>query len=123
MFNLIRKRHRISRSAESHKHHKSKGAHTETHYNKMVKVENKERTLKYQKKLLISYKGAPKRLLNDCSAKTFQARRDRHKILKVIQNKARQQRLLYLARLPFRFEGEKKSFQNKKKLKEFIIIK
>ena len=34
-----------------------------------------------------------------------------------------QPRLLYLAKLSFRMEGQKKSFPDKKKLKEFIIAK
>jgi len=34
-----------------------------------------------------------------------------------------QPRILYLARLPFRIEGEIKSFQDKQNLKEFVNTK
>ena len=38
-----------------------------------------------------------------------------------MKNKDLQPRLLYLARLPFRLEGQIKSFPDVKRLKEFII--
>ena len=40
-------------------------------------------------------------------------------ILKVMKDKNLQPRLLYPARLSFRFDGEIKSFTDKQKLKEF----
>ena len=67
----------------------------------------------------VTYKGTPKRLLADFSAETLQARREWHDILKVMKGRNLQPRLLYPARLSFRFEGEIKSFTNKTKLREF----
>ena len=43
--------------------------------------------------------------------------------MKVMKGKNLQSRLLYPARIPFRFEGEIKSFRDKQKLKEFSTTK
>ena len=58
---------------------------------------------------------APIKLAADFSTETFQA--------KVKKSKDLQLRLLYIARLSFKIEGEIKSFSDKKKLKEFILTK
>ena len=42
---------------------------------------------------------------------------------KMMKSKDVQPRLLYPANLPFRIKGQVKSFQDKKKLKEFIFTK
>ena len=57
------------------------------------------------KKRQITYKGTPIRLTADFSAETLQARRDWHDILKVMKGKNLQPRLLYRARISFRFNG------------------
>ena len=57
------------------------------------------------------------------SAEALQARRERHDILKVMKGKSLQPRLLYPARISFRFEGEIKSFTDKQKLREFSTTK
>ena len=67
----------------------------------------------------VTYKGTPIRLLADFSAETLQARREWHDILNMMKGKNLQPRLLYPARLSFRFEGEIKTFTNKQKLREF----
>ena len=41
----------------------------------------------------------------------------------MLNEKNRKPRIFYLARLPFRIEGEIKSFQDKQKLKEFVMTK
>ena len=88
---------------------------------KMAKVKDKERILKTARgRQLVTYKGAPIRLIADFSAETFQARKDWHEIFNVTKSKDLQLRLLYPARLSFKTEGEIKSFPDKKKLKEFI---
>ena len=46
------------------------------------------------------------RLTADFSAETLQVRREWHDILKVMKGKNLQPRLLYLARISLRFEGE-----------------
>ena len=49
------------------------------------------------------------RLIANLSTETLQTRRDRQDILKVMKGKNLQSRLLYPARISFRFEGEIKS--------------
>ena len=63
------------------------------------------------------------RLTADFSAETLQARREWQDILKVMKGKNLQPRLLYPARISFRFDGEIKSFKDKKKLREFSTTK
>ena len=55
----------------------------------------------------------------DLSVATLQARREWQDILKVIKEKNLQPRLLYPARISFKYEGEIKSFTDKQKLREF----
>ena len=59
----------------------------------------------------------------DFSAETLQARREWHDTLNVVKEKNLQPRLLYPARLSFRYEGEIKSFTDKQKLREFSNTK
>ena len=63
------------------------------------------------------------RLSADFSTETLQARREWQDTFKLMKEKNLQPRLLRLARLLFRFDGEIKSFQNKQKLREFSTIK
>ena len=63
------------------------------------------------------------RLSADFSAETLQARREWHDILKVMKGKNLQPRLLYPAKLSFRFEGEIKTFTDKQNLREFSNTK
>ena len=53
----------------------------------------------------------------------MQARRDWQDIFKIMRSRDLQLRLLYPAKLPFRIEGQIKSFPDKEKLKEFTITK
>ena len=76
-----------------------------------------------REKKQITYKGTSIRLLADFSAETLQARREWHDILNMMKGKNLQPRLLYPARLSFRFEGKIKSFSDKQKLREFSNIK
>ena len=71
----------------------------------------------------IIYKGTPIRLTADFSAETLQARREWHNILKEMKGKNLQPRLLYLARISLKFDGEIKSFTDKQKLREFSSTK
>ena len=52
------------------------------------------------------------RLSADFSAETLQARREWYNIFKVMKEKNLQTRILYLARLSFRFEGEIKNIRD-----------
>ena len=90
----------------------------------MTKIKAKERIIKAaRKKQQITYKGILIRLSADFSAETLQARREWHDIFKVMKRKNLQPRILYPARLSFRFDGEIKSFTDKPKLKEFSTTK
>ena len=81
----------------------------------MTKIEDKEKILKAaREKKQVTYKGIPIRLLADSSAETMQARRQWHHVIKGMKGKNFQPRLLYTARLSFRFEGEIKSLQTSK---------
>ena len=91
---------------------------------KLTKIKDKEKILKAaREKTQITYKGTPIRLSAGFSAKTLQARREWHDIFKVMEEKNVQPRILYPARLSFRFEGESKTFTDKQKLREFSNTK
>ena len=91
---------------------------------KLSKINYKEKILKAaREKQQITYKGTPKRLTADFSAETLQARREWHDILKVMKGKNLQPRLLYPARISFRFDGEIKTFTDKQKLRELSTTK
>ena len=70
-----------------------------------------------------TYKGTPIRLSAYFSTETLQARKEWHDILKVMKGKNLQPRLLYPARLSFRFEGEIKTFTDKQRLRTFSNTK
>ena len=90
----------------------------------MAKIKDKEKLLKAaREKQQITYKGTSIRLTADFSAETLQTRREWHDILKVMKGKNLQPRLLYPARISFRFDGEIKSFTDKQKLREFSTTK
>ena len=57
------------------------------------------------------------------SAETLQAKREWHNIFQMMKGKNLQQRIFYLARFSFRFDGEIKSFTDEQKLKEFSTTK
>ena len=76
-----------------------------------------------REKQQITHKGTPIRSIADFSAETLQARREWHDILKMMKGKNLQPRLLYPARISFRFDGEAKSFKDKQKLREFSATK
>ena len=81
---------------------------------KVAKIKYKEKLLKAaREKQQITYKGTPIRLTADFSAETLQARREWRDIFKVMKGKNLQPRLLYPARISFRFDGEIKSFTDK----------
>ena len=63
------------------------------------------------------------RLSADFSKETLQARRDWQEVVQVMKGKDLHPRLLYLAKISFRMEGQIKCFPDKVKLKKFIMIK
>ena len=81
---------------------------------KLTKIKFKEKILKAaREKQNITYKGIPIRLSADFSAETLQAKREGQDIFKVMKGKNLQPRLLYPARISFRFDREIKSFTDR----------
>ena len=76
-----------------------------------------------REKQQITHKGIPIRITADRSTETLQARRERQDILKVMKENNLRPRLLYPARISFKYEGEIKSFTDKQKLREFRTTK
>ena len=91
---------------------------------KLTKIKHKEQLLKAaREKQQITHKGIPIRITADLSIETLQARREWQDILRVMKENNLQPRLLYPARISFRYEGEFKSFTDKQKLREFSTTK
>ena len=63
------------------------------------------------------------RITADLSIETLQARREWQDILKVMKEKNLQPRLLYPARISFKYDREIKSFTDKQKLRGFSPTK
>ena len=82
---------------------------------KMTRLKDKERILKATREMqVVTHKGVPIKVI-DFSTEMFQARREWHKIFKVMKSKGLQPRLLYPARLAsFKIEGGIRSFPDKK---------
>ena len=73
----------------------------------LLKIKDMKRILKVTKgKERVTYKGVPIRLPADFSKETLQARRNWHKVFKVIKTKDLPPRLLYPAKLSFIMEGQ-----------------
>ena len=82
---------------------------------KLTKTKHKERILKAaREKQQVTYKGNPIHLTADLSAEILQARRKWQDIFKVLKVKNRQPILLYLARILFKIDREKKLFRQAK---------
>ena len=90
---------------------------------KLMKIKHKEQILKAREKQQITHNGIPIRITADLSIETLQARKEWQDILKVMKENNLQPRLLYPARILFKYEGEIKSFTDKKKLREFSTTK
>ena len=67
-----------------------------------------------REKQQITHKGIPIRITGDLSIETLQARREWQDIPKVMKENNLQPRLLYPARISFKYEGQIKSFIDKK---------
>ena len=87
-------------------------------------MKHKERILKAtREKQQVTYKGNLICLTADLSAETLQPRREWQDIFEVLKGENIQPRLLYLARISLKIDGEIKSFSDKPKLREFRITK
>ena len=76
-----------------------------------------------REKWQITYKGTPTRLSAGFSTGILQTRRESQGLFKVRKEKNLQPRILYPARLSFRFDGEIKSFPDKQNLRECSTTK
>ena len=91
---------------------------------KLMKIKHKEQILKAaRERQQITPKGITRKITADLSKETLQARRDWQDILKVMKEKNLQPRLLYPARISFKYEGDFKSFTDKQMLRELSTTK
>ena len=91
---------------------------------KLTKTKHKEKILKAAREMQqITHRGIPIRLTADLSAEALQARRQWQDIFKVMKGKNLQPRLVYPARISFRFYRDIKSFTDKQKIREFSMTK
>ena len=91
---------------------------------KLMKTKHKERILKAtREEQQVTYKGNLILFTTNLSAETLQARRECQDIFKVLKGKNLQPRLLYLARISFKIDGEIKRFSDKQKLRECSTTK
>ena len=94
--------------------------HPKTHINQINKDKTQRTNIKSSKgKKQITHKGIPIRITADLSIEPLQARREWQDILRVMKENNLQPRLLYPARISFKYEGEIKSFTDKQKLRDF----
>ena len=81
----------------------------------LTNIKHKEQILKAaREKQQITHKGIPIRITADLSIETLQARRVWQDIVKVMKENNLQPRLLYPARISFKYEREIKSFTESK---------
>ena len=74
---------------------------------KLTRIKHKEQILKAaREKQQITHKGIPIRITAELSIETLQARREWQDILRVVKENNLQPRLLYPARISFKYEGE-----------------
>ena len=86
---------------------------------KLTEIKHKEGILKASReKQQVTHKGNPIRLTADLAAEILQPRRGWQN--KVLKGKNLQPRLLYLARISFKTDGEIKSFTDKQILTEYL---
>ena len=90
---------------------------------KLIKIKHKEQILKAAREKQQIHKGIPIRITAALSIETLQARREWQDILKMVKENNLQPKLLYPAKISFRYEGEIKSFTDKQKLREFCTTK
>ena len=91
---------------------------------KLTEIKHKERILKAAKeKQQVTYREKLICLTADLLAETLQARREWQDIFKVLKEKNLQPRLLCLAKISSKIDGEIESFTDKQRLREFSITK
>ena len=91
---------------------------------KMPNIQNEDRNLKaMREKHQITYREKPIQISTDFSTQTLKAKRSRNNIFQALKENGCQPRILYPAKLSFRFEDEIKTFHGKQKLEEFTSRK
>ena len=91
---------------------------------KLTNIKHREQILKAaREKQQITHNGIPIRITAELSIETLQASWEWQDIPKVMKRKNLQCRLLYSARISFKYEGEIKCFRDRQKLREFTITK
>ena len=114
----------VQKIEESPKQEKSKVKHPRTHINQINKDQTQRTNIKSSKgKTTNNTQGDSHRITADLSIETLQARREWQDILKVMKDNNLQPRLLYPARISFKYQGEIKTFTDKQKLREFSTTK
>ena len=87
-------------------------------------IRSKDTVLKAARgKKILTYRGKNIRITSNLSTETWQARKCWQGIFKALSEKNMQPRILYPVRLPFRIDGEIRTFQDWQKLKEFVTTK
>ena len=81
---------------------------------KLTKIKHKQVLKATREKQQITHKRIPIRITANLSIEMLQARREWHDILKVMTENNLQPRLLYPARISFKYEGEIKTLQTSK---------
>ena len=94
-----------------------------THINQINKDQTQRTDIKSSKGETTNNTQRDSRIIADLSIETLQAKREWQDILKVMKENNLQPRLLYPARISFRYEGEFKSFTDKQKPREFGTTK
>ena len=91
---------------------------TETRIKTRINQTNKDQTqrinIESSKGKATTHKGIPIRITADLSIETFQARREWQDILKVMKEKNLQPRLLYPAKISFKYEREIRNYRQAK---------
>ena len=99
--------------------------HPKTHINQINKDQTQRINIKSSKGKTTNntQEGIPIRITADLSIETIQARKEWQDILNVMKENNLRPRLLYPARISFKYEGEIKSFTDKEKLRVFRTTK
>ena len=119
-----RNSHPSPRNPESPKQDKPKAKHLKTRINQINKDQTQRTNIKSSKgKITNNTQGDSHKDNSWSSIETLQARREWQDILIVMKDNNLQPRLLYPARISFKYEGEIKSFTDKQKLREFSTTK
>lgn len=96
---------------------------TKMYHNKTVKYQRQTEFWKQQEKKSLSHIKELHRSIHRFLSRNLQTRREQDDLLQVLKENNCQPRILYLAELSFRNEGERKTFPDKQKLKEFITTR